>query len=100
MQLRVSEVLSKWVGVADRNIARFFQEAEELAAERLVTPDGRELEMPLLLVIEECDAWARTRGEDGIHDRIQTTLLTNLDPSRALFRERTRVVGEDRGGQG
>ena len=87
MHLRVSEVLSKWVGSSDRNIARFFQEASELAAEPLELPGGGEMEQPLLLVIEECDAWARERGEDPIHDRIQTTLLQNLDPSRPLFRD-------------
>jgi hypothetical protein len=92
MQLRVSDVLSKWVGSSDRNIARFFAEAEELAAERLVGRDGREYELPLLLVVEECDAWARERGEDAIHDRIQTTLLQNLDPARPLFRDRIVFV--------
>ena len=87
MQLRASEVLSKWVGSSDRNIARFFAEAAELAAEPLVLGDGTQMELPLLLIVEECDAWARERGEDAIHDRIQTTLLQNLDPARPLFRE-------------
>lgn len=92
MQLRVSEVLSKWVGSSDRNIARFFSEAAEVAAQTLLLPDGTEMEMPLLLIIEECDAWARERGEDPIHDRIQTTLLDNLDPSQPLFRDRLVFV--------
>lgn len=92
MQLRVPEVLSRWVGVADQNIARFFDEAAQLAAEPFTTPDGREVELPLLLIIEECDAWARERGEDGIHDRIQATLLTYLDPANELFRERLVFV--------
>lgn len=92
MQLRVSDVLSKWVGSSDRNIARFFAEAAEVAAERLVCDDGTQLEMPLLLIVEECDAWARERGEDSIHDRIQTTLLQHLDPARPLFRDRLVFV--------
>jgi hypothetical protein len=92
MQLRVSEILSKWVGSSDRNIARFFAEALELASERLVLDDGTEMEMPLLIIVEECDAFARERGEDPIHDRIQTTLLQNLDPCRPIFRERLVFV--------
>jgi len=92
MQLRLSEVLSKWVGSSDRNIARFFAEAAEIAAEKLVLADGTELELPLLLIIEECEAWGRTRGEDPIHDRIQTTLLENLDPVRPMFRNRLVFV--------
>lgn len=92
MQLRVSEILSKWVGSSDRNIARFFAEAAEVAAETLLLADGTQMEMPLLLIIEECDAWARERGEDPIHDRIQTTLLQKLDPAQPLFQERIVFV--------
>lgn len=92
MQLQISEILSKWVGSSDRNIARFFAEAAEVAAEPLVLADGTQMEMPLLLIVEECDAWARERGEDPIHDRIQTTLLQNLDPGRPLFQERLVFV--------
>jgi ATP-dependent 26S proteasome regulatory subunit len=87
MQLKVSDILSKWVGSSDRNIARFFAEATELVAEKLTLEDGTEVEMPLLIIIEECDAFGRERGEDAIHDRIQTTLLQHLDPSNTLFRD-------------
>jgi len=92
MHLKVSEILSKWVGSSDRNIARFFAEASEIAAQPLVLADGTEMEMPLLLIVEECEAFARERGEDPIHDRIQTTLLQNLDPANSLFRDRLVFV--------
>jgi hypothetical protein len=92
LQLRAADVLSKWVGGSDRNIARFFEEVEQVAAETFETPDGRVLELPVLVICEEIDALARQRGSDAIHDRIQTTLLTSLDPARSLFRDRLVLV--------
>jgi SpoVK/Ycf46/Vps4 family AAA+-type ATPase len=50
------------------------------------------LELPVLVLCEEIDALARQRGSDAIHDRIQTTLLTSLDPARSLFRDRLVLV--------
>jgi ATP-dependent 26S proteasome regulatory subunit len=92
LELRPSSVLSKWVGESDQNIARFFDEVEQLAGETFETPDGRALELPVLVICEEIDALARQRGSDAIHDRIQTTLLTSLDPARGLFRDRLVLV--------
>jgi len=92
LQLRSSEVLSKWVGESDRNIARFFEEVEQIAGETFETPDGRLLELPVLVICEEIDALARQRGNDAIHDRIQATLLTSLDPARGVFRDRLVLV--------
>jgi ATP-dependent 26S proteasome regulatory subunit len=92
LQLRSSEVLSKWVGESDRNIARFFDEVEQVAGETFETPDGRVVELPVLVICEEIDALARQRGSDAIHDRIQATLLTSLDPARGLFRDRLVLV--------
>jgi ATP-dependent 26S proteasome regulatory subunit len=92
LELRPSQVLSKWFGEADQNIARFFDEVEQLASETFVTPDGRELELPVLVICEEVDALARQRGGDSIYDRVQTTLLTSLDPARGLFRDRLVLV--------
>jgi ATP-dependent 26S proteasome regulatory subunit len=90
--LKVAEVLSKWLGDSDKNIARFFDEVAGLAGERFVAPDGSEWELPVLVVCEEIDALARQRGEDSVHDRIQTTLLEKLDPAQALFRDRLVIV--------
>jgi ATP-dependent 26S proteasome regulatory subunit len=92
LELHPSRVLSKWLGDSDKNIARLFEEVEQLASETFVTPDGRELELPVLVICEEIDSLARQRGSDAIHDRIQTTLLTNLDPARGLFRDRLVLV--------
>jgi ATP-dependent 26S proteasome regulatory subunit len=92
LQLRSSDVLSKWVGESDQNIARFFDEVEQIAGETFETADGRAVELPVLVICEEIDALARQRGSDAIHDRIQATLLTSLDPARGLFRDRLVVV--------
>lgn len=92
LKLRASEVLSKWVGSSDRNLARFFDEVEQVAAEPFVAPDGRRFELPVLVICEEIDALARQRGQDSIHDRIQATLLTRLDPARPVFRDRVVIV--------
>ncbi|MEE8165185.1 MAG: ATP-binding protein [Myxococcota bacterium] len=87
MRLRASELLSKWLGESDKQIARFFKELEQLAAEPFVAPDGREWQLPVLVIAEEIDGLARTRGEDGVHDRILVSLLEGLDPARPLFRD-------------
>jgi len=76
MKLRTSEVLSKWVGDSDKRIARFFDEMEELAGETFEAPDGTRHELPLLVICEEIDALARERGDDPVHDRIMSELLT------------------------
>jgi ATP-dependent 26S proteasome regulatory subunit len=79
MRFRASTVLSKWLGESDKHIDRFFDELEALADEPWVDADGREHELPVLAIFEEIDGIARQRGEDAVHDRIQTTLLQRLD---------------------
>jgi len=91
-QLAAADVLSKWLGDSDQNIARFFDEVAETAGETFVAPDGREWTLPVLVVCEEIDALARQRGEDAVHDRIQTTLLTRLDPAQALYEDQLVIV--------
>ncbi len=56
LQLRTAEVLSKYLGESDKQIDRFFQEAEQLACEKFRTPDGREVQLPVIVIAEECDA--------------------------------------------
>jgi len=101
MRLRSAEVLSMWLGQSDKNLDRFFTEAEQLASERFVGADGREYELPIIAILEEIDALTRTRGQDAIYDRILTTLLQRLDPTRfelksrlLLFLATTNVVSQ------
>ncbi len=91
--LRLSELLNSLLGQSDKNVARFFSEVEQLAAEPFVLPDGREIVLPVLTVMEEIDGLATQRGRDysGIHDRILTTVLQLLDPSRAALRDKLIV---------
>jgi len=92
MHLSPSSVLSKWLGSSDRNIARFFEEIQQIASEPFEAPDGTVYELPVLVICEEIDALARERGQDGIHDRILVTLLSGLDPEQSLFRDRLVFV--------
>jgi hypothetical protein len=87
MRLKSSTVLSKYLGESDQRIARFFKEVDQLAAETFEAPDGRVWELPVLVIAEEIDSIARSRGEDGVHDRIMASLLEGLDPGRAVFRD-------------
>jgi len=86
-RLRPSEIYDKWVGSSDRNLKRFFNEIEQMAAQPFVTPDGRTFDRrPLLCVIEEFEGVARRRGGgDPIFDRILVTLLQYLDQTRAAI---------------
>lgn len=81
LRLRPASYLSEWLGRSDKNLDRFFDECEQLADETFVGPDGREWQLPVLVIFEEIDSLGRTRGSDGIHDRIQTTFLERLDPT-------------------
>jgi hypothetical protein len=88
LRLRAAEVLSKWLGESDKQIDRFFDEVDQLAGEPFVAPDGRQYELPVLAICEECDGLARTRGEDAVYDRIQTTLLQRLDVTCQKLKDR------------
>jgi len=92
-RLRQSKLLSMWLGESDKNIDRLFDEIEQLADEKFTTPDGRHLRLPLLVVIEEADGFARARngGADAIYDRLLTTLLQRLDPNREGLRDKLIV---------
>ena len=88
LRLRSPAVLSKWLGESDKNIDRFFSEVEELADEKFVTPEGDEHYLPVIAVMEEIDGLTRTRGHDGIHDRLLTTILERTDPTRQELRDK------------
>lgn len=94
MRLRMAALLSKWLGDSDKNIDRFFDEVLQLADEKLVGPDGVEYDIPVYVVIEECDSAGRDRGGPGdqVYDRIQTTLLERLDANARRFGSRLVIV--------
>ncbi len=88
LRLSAASVLSKWLGESDKHLNRFFNEAEALAAEPFTGPDGRTWRLPVLAVLEEIDGLARARGEDPIYDRILTTALQRLDPTRPELKDK------------
>ena len=88
LRFRASTVLSRWLGESDKHIDRFFDELDALASERWTDAAGVEHELPVLAVFEEIDGIARVRGEDPVHDRIQTTLLQRLDVTAHPLGER------------
>jgi ATP-dependent 26S proteasome regulatory subunit len=83
MRLKASTVLSEWLGKSEKNIARFFSEIEQLAGQPFAASDGKEVRLPVIVVLEEIDGLARHRGEEPIMDRIFTTLLELFDPTRS-----------------
>jgi ATP-dependent 26S proteasome regulatory subunit len=89
MRFRAAEVLSKWLGDSDKAIDRFFAEALEIADRRFICADGREITLPTMVLLEEADGIARERGDEPVYDRVLTTLLDRLDPSRSELRRRS-----------
>jgi len=89
-KLRLGQVLSMWFGESDKNIDRFFQEIEQLAEEKF-TVNGREYLLPVLVIMEEVDGVARARGDDGIYDRVLSSLLQRLDSTREELRNKIIV---------
>ena len=94
IRVKMSKVLSMWLGESDKNADRLVDEIVELAGCTVTGPAG-EFEAPVIVVLEELDGIARRRGgdHDGVYDRIQTTLLQRLDhtANRAL-RDRLIVM--------
>lgn len=90
MRLRMAEFLSPWLGVSDQNLDRFFREVEQLADVPFVSPEGRTHRLPVLVIIEEVDGLARQRNTDheAVFDRILTTALQRLDPTRPELRDK------------
>ena len=86
IRLRMSEVLSHWLGDSDKNLDRFFQEVEQLSGEPFIGADGKSYTLPVLCILEEIDGVARARGQDPIYDRILTTALQRLDTTRPELR--------------
>ena len=88
-KLRMNEILSKWLGDSDQNLARYFKEVEQLAAEPWIAPDGKSWILPCLSIIEELDGLSRARSsEEPVYGRILTTALQALDSTREDLRGR------------
>ena len=87
-RFRQSQLLSMWLGESDKNVDRLFDEIEQLADQSFTAPDGRRFRLPVLAVIEEADGMGRARGQDAIYDRILTTALQRLDPTRESVRDK------------
>jgi hypothetical protein len=93
LRLRMAEVLSYYLGESDKNLDRFFAEAEQLADEPFIAPDGKEYKLPVIVIMEEIEALGRARGQerDGVYDRILTTALQRLDPTRPELKDKLIV---------
>ncbi len=90
-RLNLAGILSKWLGESDKALDRFFAEAEQLASQPFIAPDGREFRLPVLAIMEEIDGVARTRGSEPVYDRILTTALQRLDPTRPDLKDKLIV---------
>jgi ATP-dependent 26S proteasome regulatory subunit len=91
-KLRMADVLNYLLGESDKQLARFFREVEQMAAEAVTLPDGRQVLLPVIAIIEEIDGLARARGgHDAVYDRILTTALQWLDPSRPELKDKLIV---------
>ena len=94
LRLRMSKLLSMWLGESDKNADRLADEIEKLSATKVTGPRG-EHEVPAIVILEEFDGIARTRGSDHdqVYDRIQTTLLQRFDhTSNGTLRDRLVVI--------
>ena len=91
-RIRQSQVLSVWFSESEKNWQRAIDEALQLADEPFITPDGRCLKLPVLIVLEEVDGMGRARGHEAIHDRVLSTVLQTLDPGRLEFSDRLVIV--------
>ncbi len=90
MRMKTDKLLNEWLGRSDKLIARFFEEATELYDKAVCGADGKEYNLPVIAVGEECDAFSRRRGSDhdSIMDRLQTAFLQGLDPARPEYKTR------------
>jgi hypothetical protein len=88
LRLRPSKVLSYYLGQSDKNLDALLDAARDLADEKFVAPDGREHELPVLVIGEEIESLSRARGQDTVYDRIQTTLLERFETSASEWRRR------------
>ena len=91
-RIRQDQILTMWYGESEKNWQRAMNEALQLADEAFSTPDGRQVKLPVLIVLEEIDGMGRARGHEAVHDRVLTTVLQSLDPGRLELSDRLVIV--------
>jgi ATP-dependent 26S proteasome regulatory subunit len=81
VRVKVSELLSEWLGRSDKNIEELFADILAVAGAEVETASGQRLRLPVVVILEEVEGLARRRGgqEAAVYDRILTTLLQRLD---------------------
>jgi len=90
LRMSMDKVLSEWLGRSDKQLARYFDEVSAMYDEPFITPDGREIHLPVIPIGEEIEALSRVRGGDheGVYDRIQSVALQRLDMTRPEFQNK------------
>ena len=85
IRVKVSELLSEWLGRSDKNIEELFDDIQSIASIPVETANGEEMLLPVVVILEEVEGIARRRGEQeaGVYDRIIGTLLQRLDDTTA-----------------
>ncbi|MBM4037806.1 MAG: AAA family ATPase, partial [Planctomycetes bacterium] len=91
VRVRAAQILSMWFGESERNMDRCFQEILQLADTPVAGAGGKEHAAPVLVIIEEIDGLGRARGQEAVYDRVMTTLLQLLDPTRQELKDRLIV---------
>jgi len=82
VRIKTSDLLSPWFGESDIKIDRLFTDVYELGSTEVETADGERLLLPIVLILEECEAIGRKRTEgdaNAVYDRVIGTLLQRLD---------------------
>jgi len=92
IRIRQSAILSMWWGETEKNWERAMDEAEQLADEPFITPDGRPIKLPVLVIMEEVDGIGQARGHESVQTRVLPVLLQRLDPNRLELADRLIVV--------
>jgi ATP-dependent 26S proteasome regulatory subunit len=86
VRVKIAELLSEWLGRSDKNIEELFDDIHAIAGEVIETASGEKLRLPVVVILEEIEGFARQRGKhESMYDRILTTLLQRLDdPTKDL----------------
>jgi SpoVK/Ycf46/Vps4 family AAA+-type ATPase len=83
MLIDSSNVMSKWLGESEKNIARIFREARKLEAQN----------KPVIILIDEIDALASSHFQEvGGETRMRTQLLKEMDGLIEKYRDRLIYV--------